>query len=191
MKKQLIAVLSLVAVVVMVAVSDYADAYMRKTTEEIDNNFIPAEVTCDVIETFDETTGTKSSVQVKNTGNIPSYIRLRVVSYYVDSEGEIQFVPSPKVNVDYNNSDWFMDADEDTYYYKYPVVNGGNTTEFLAEGKKIELGSYTANSITYYQVVEIVAEAIQANPDKAVEAAWPVTVDTDANQTLSLKSKTN
>ena len=186
MKKQLIAVLSLVAVVVMVAVSDYADAYMRKTTEEIDNNFIPAEVTCDVIETFDETSGIKSSVQVKNTGNISSYIRLRIVSYYVDSEGEIQFVPSPKVNVNYNKSDWFIDAEEDTYYYRYPVVNGENTAEFLAEGATIKLGSYTANSITYYQVVEIVAEAIQAEPAKSVESAWPVKVDAETG-CISLK----
>lgn len=179
MKRKMIAVLSLVLIAGLVAVSDFADAYMRKTTEEVDNTFIPAEVTCDVIETFDETSGTKSSVQVKNTGNIPSYIRLRIVSYYVDSEGEIQFVSSPKVNVNYNTSDWFMDADEDTYYYKYPVVNGGNTTEFLAEGATIELGSYTANSITYYQVVEIVAEAIQANPDKAVTDSWNVTIADD------------
>lgn len=71
-------------------------AFMFKKAEKI-NRFIPAEVACAVREKTDgsEVTGIaavgseKSDIRVENTGNVKEFIRLRLVSYYVDSNGDI------------------------------------------------------------------------------------------------------
>ena len=77
MKRKMIAVLSLVLIAGWVAVSDFADAYMRKNTEEVDNTFIPAYVDCVVNEDFAD--NKKTAITVENTGNIDAYIRVRMV----------------------------------------------------------------------------------------------------------------
>ena len=71
-------------------------AFMFKKAEKT-NRFIPAEVSCAVREKTDgsEVTGIaavgseKSDIRVENTGNVKEFIRLRLVSYYVDSNGDI------------------------------------------------------------------------------------------------------
>lgn len=171
MKRKMIAVLSLVLIAGVVAVSDFADAYMRKTTEEVDNTFIPAYVDCVVDEDFAD--NKKTSITVKNTGNIDAYIRIRLVSYWIDETGAI-VSKSSEMPTFTTASDWIQDAGNDTYYYTKKVAPDAFTTTLL--GSDITL---RVSSEGYRQVVEVFAEAIQAEPDEAVTDSWNVTIADD------------
>lgn len=145
-------------------------SFMFKKAEKT-NTFVPAAVTCEVEESL--FSGVKSKVCVKNTGNAAAYLRIRLVSYYVYNDNSIAGrVPSQYPTLTLQNG-WIAGADH-TYYYPTPVESGEKTgilcdpitldTVELADGK------------TVYQVLEVFAEAIQAEPVRAVQEAWNVTV---------------
>ena len=171
MKRKMIAVLSLVLIAGLVAVSDFADAYMRKTTEEVDNTFIPAYVDCVVNEDFAD--NKKTAITVENTGNIDAYIRVRLVSYWIDESGAIVSKSSemPTFGI---ADDWIPDAGNYTYYYTKKVAPDAFTTTLLNSAITLRLSSEG-----YRQVVEVFAEAIQAEPDEAVTDSWNVTIADD------------
>ena len=152
-------------------------AYMYKQTEPVTNTFVPAIVDCKVEEVFDGSV--KSSIKVRNTGNIDAYLRVRLVSYWVNENDEIMPIPS-QMPIFKNNVSWIK-IGEDTYYYTAPVAPNEVTPEDLL-GTPMTLGTSAEG---YLQVVVVFAEAIQAMPKDAVEEAWPVIVS-DA-KTLSKK----
>lgn len=145
-------------------------SFMFKKAEKT-NTFIPAEVTCEVKESL--LSGVKSDVCVKNTGNVAAYLRIRLVSYYVYDNGDIAGrVPSQYPTLTLQNG-WIAGADH-TYYYPTPVEPGAKTG-ILCD--PITLGAVKlADGKTVYQVLEVFAEAIQAEPVGAVQEAWNVTV---------------
>ncbi|MBR3908368.1 MAG: hypothetical protein IKJ50_01450 [Clostridia bacterium] len=149
-------------------------SYMFHISEQKDNLFTPAEVSCEVLESFDGEE--KSSIAIKNTSNIAAYLRLRLVSYWVDGDGNIVAKPSKKLTFAIANG-WKAGPD-DTYYYISPINSANKTPNLLAEGEKIVLEQEDG----YSQVVEVFAEAIQSEPTAAVES-WPVTLDSNGNIT--------
>ena len=146
-------------------------SYMFHIREQKDNLFTPAEVSCEVLEEFADNK-TKSSIVVENTSNIAAYLRLRLVSYWVDGDGNIVAKPSKKLTFAIAN-DWIAGPD-DTYYYRSPIKPEDETPNLLADGEKIVLEQEDG----YSQVVEVFAEAIQSKPTTAVES-WPVTLDSN------------
>ena len=72
-----------------------------------------------------------------------------------------------------NKVDWF---EKDGYYYaKAPVAPKGNTPVLIEKCTEV-----AANAPDGYTLsLEILADAIQSTPTRAVEQAWGVTVDTD------------
>ena len=155
-------------------------AFMFKKAEKI-NRFIPAEVACAVREKTDgsEVTGIaavgseKSDIRVENTGNVKEFIRLRLVSYYVDSNGDIAGTAASQYpNLTLKNG-WIAGANR-TYYYPYPI-EPGSLTGILCE--PFTLGqTQLENGTMVYQVMEVIAEAVQAEPISAVQETWGVTV---------------
>ena len=166
-------------------------AYMYMKTQKIDNTFVPAIADCEVVEEFNGTT--KSSIKVKSTSNVDCYIRVKLITYWQDTKGNIVGISSDKLNFNTTN-DWIHDTVNDVYYYKYPVKVGQTTNEFLSNGSTITLKQtskdVTSNGITvkyyYNQVVEIHSEAIQANPPKAVFEAWGAVVDPSSGYITSI-----
>ncbi len=80
-------------------------SYMFHISEQKDNLFTPAEVSCEVLESFNGEE--KSSIAVENTSNIAAYLRLRLVSYWENGQREcdfdmlIQIADIFEVSVDY------------------------------------------------------------------------------------------
>ena len=144
-------------------------AYMYRQSITVENTFVPAQVSCDVEEEFDGSE--KSSVTVKNTGNIDAYIRVRMVSYWVDGNNNIVAESSVMPQVEIADG-WIADTANYTYYYTQPVTPGALTPELLKSGTTISLTTKDG----YKQVVEIFAEAIQALPEDAVKSAWNVEI---------------
>ena len=155
-------------------------AFMFKKAEKT-NLFIPAEVACAVREKTDgsEVTGIaavgseKSDIRVENTGNVREFLRLKMVSYYVDANGNIVGTVSSQYPTLSLKNGWIAGANH-TYYYRSPIDPGG-MTEILCE--PFSLGQMQlADRKTVYQVIEVIAEAVQAEPISAVQSAWGVTV---------------
>lgn len=155
-------------------------AFMFKKAEKI-NRFITAEVSCAVREKTDgsEVTGIaavgseKSDIRVENTGNVKEFIRLKLVSYYIDANGDIVGTVSSQYPTLSLKNGWIAGANH-TYYYPFPTDPGG-MTEILCE--PFSLGQMQlADGKTVYQVIEVIAEAVQAEPISAVQETWGVTV---------------
>lgn len=152
-------------------------SYMFARTEDAANELTPAAVSCEVDETFKD--NQKSSITVQNTGKVDAYLRVRLVTYWVNDAGEIVAKPSMDLTVDFTDG-WLEDKDNDTYYYQYPVKAGAETPNLLATPLVL-----TKSDDGYNQVIEVFAEAIQAEGMTdgenvpAVTDAWGVTVGAD------------
>ena len=142
-------------------------AFLVAQSEPVQNNFTYAHVSCTIKEKFDGTT--KSDVQTQNTGDIPAYIRARIVVTWKDTSGNVSAVPV-------KDSDYTMDMGtgwiegKDGYWYCKTAVNPNvSTPELITECKK----PANANVPDDYDLsVEILADAIQSEPASAVTEAW-------------------
>lgn len=156
----------LVLVLVLVLLCGTAFALMFRRTSEMRNQFEAARVSCDVTEKFDGTI--KSSIAVRNTGNIDAYLRLRLVSYWVDSNGNIVSKPTQLPTISPANG--WLSGPDNTYYYPQPVAPGDTTLNLLSTGLTL------VEEDGYLQVVEVFADAIQSKPAEAVTGSWGVTL---------------
>lgn len=160
-------------ILVLVLLCGTAAAYMITRTSREENQFTPADVACAVAETFDGTY--KSSITIKNTGNIDAYIRVRLVTYWVSKDGNILSKPSKPLEISLAPN-WFQKG-MNTYYYVSPVSPSDSPVELL--GNAITLAEEDGS----YQVVEVFAEAIQAlgttdvGDTPAVTNAWGIGVN--------------
>lgn len=168
MKRKMTWIALVFAAIVLVCIGS-VNAYMRKQTQVVENVFVPANVSCQVVETFTNNRD-KTDVAIKNTSSINAYLRLRFVTYWIDSYGDIVYAEPATLNVDYDSANWIVK--DNIYYYKDPVAPGEVTTDLLKTGAKITL----TTSGNYRQVVEVFAEAIQSLPEKAVTESWGATV---------------
>ena len=75
-------------------------AWLISAPGPVVNEFIPGEVTIQVDETFDDEHTTKQNVSIKNTGNVPAYIRVALVPAWVDDEGNIAAKPASLEQLD-------------------------------------------------------------------------------------------
>ena len=169
-------------------------AYMIHKSQTVENAFIPGKVDCVINEIFEN--NIKSEIKVENTGNAKAYIRVRLVFNWVDSAGTVvarSFGIMPDVSWDMIN--WIKDEADNTYYYKYPVEVGAETANLLTSSWSMpavpEVEDTNGLTYYYYPVMEVLAEAIQADGkdgDKtAVTDAWGVIVskDSEGNEYLS------
>ena len=142
-------------------------AFLVAQSEPVQNNFTYAHVRCTIDEKFEN--GVKSDVQIQNTGDIPAYIRARIVVTWKDANGNVSAVPVKNTDytIAFNETDWTQQGD---YWYCKTAVNpNGFTPELITECKKTD----NANVPDDYDLsVEILADAIQSEPANAVKEAW-------------------
>lgn len=143
-------------------------AYLFTRTGDVQNTFTPSHVTCKVTENFDGET--KSNVNVTNTGDIDAYLRVKLVTYRVNESG--QRIGGTAEIPDFTPGDGWFEY-EGYYYYTKPVAP--NMQPETALISSITLKSYD-DADGGRQVIEVMAEAIQSVPAKAVGQAWGVTI---------------
>lgn len=165
----------LVALLVLTMASGSVFAYMKAKTPVVENMIVPASVNCEIKETF--TNNEKTSIKVKNTGNIEAYLRICFVTYWVntdENDNEI-IVSEPSKNItDFPFDDKKWKKGSNNIYYYTEAIAPGAEIEFLKNGEKIIL-EVDANGNR--QVIEVFAEAIQSLPAEAVTESWGVTLD--------------
>lgn len=134
------------------------------------NSFTPGTVGAQVTEAFDGSI--KKNVNVTNTGNAEAYLRVKLISYRVNAAGERiggtavvpEFVPGDRW-VEYSGC----------WYYTLPVAAGQSPADLLIGEPGIALTEYT-DADGGRQVIEVLAEAIQSSPARAVGESWGVSI---------------
>lgn len=169
-------------VLLLLVVAGPTLAYLLDQAGPVANIFQPAQVTCAVMENGQEYTSnavsvsSKSNVSIKNTGNVPAYIRAVVLVTWKSADGIVYgTVPTAGTDKDYtiqfNTEDW---TKQGSFYYYNDDVPAGDLTEILiVSANQLHPGPVGSDGTQYYLSVEIVAEAIQAGgmgADSAPEA---------------------
>lgn len=150
-------------------------AYLSTQTGPVVNTFMPSHVDCVVEEEFDGTV--KKNVNVTNTSDIDAYIRVKLITYRVNEAGE-HIGGTSEVPEFTLGTNWVKHTDG-YYYYTLPVSAGEKPAYALIGDAGIELSSYN-DADGGKQVIEVMAEAIQANPADAVGQAWGVTITSNS-----------
>ncbi len=150
-------------------------AYNNAFTDTLVNSFFPGDISAEVTEEFNGEI--KEHVQIKNTSErSKAYIRAYYVVTWKDANGNV-YSQKPVAGEDYtyrmgSNSNWDFTTSDGYCYYALPVAPGESTPDFIRELKPIA-GRSPAG---YHLEVDIIAEAIQANPTSIVKNEWGVTV---------------
>ena len=140
-------------------------AYLVTHTDPVVNTFTPGEVSCQVNEEFNVDNTVKTKAFVRNTGNVPAYIRVAVVANTIDAQRNITGMATTLPVGWLNTAKW---TEVDGFYYYKDVVQPGDVTANLLNAN-IDL--------TDIQVT-ILASAIQSMPDGAVKDAWNMSYNT-------------
>lgn len=159
-------------------------AYLVSNEVSVTNTFTAAQVSNEVKEVFDDNT-TKSNVKIKNTGDIPAYIRVALICTWKDAEGNFVSEPASLEDLDIDWGDFNKDEDQDggywvqfaEYYYYSIAIPANGTTDNLIDSARVK----TANG--YQFNLEIISSAIQADGMGANSAkeAWETAKGTQSN----------
>lgn len=168
-KRSLVLVVSVLALVLAVAGGTLA--WLVANSGPVTNTFTPATVSCKVEETFKN--NVKSNVNVKNTSNIDAYLRVKLVTYRVNEAD--QHIGGTAAIPNFTPGEGWVEHDG-FYYYTKPVAPNTVPENPLIGTLGITLSEYT-DVDGGKQVIEVMAEAIQSQPDSAVQQAWGVTID--------------
>ena len=143
------------------------------------NTFDPSKVTCEVQEKFDGKV--KSDVNVKNTGDIDAFIRVKLVTYRTNDAGQhiggTAALPQFTLGanwVEYNGY----------YYYTLPVAPGDNPATKLTDSMTLTESYDDADG--GHQSIDVMAEAIQSVPEDDVKAAWGAGFSINADGSLNV-----
>lgn len=156
-RKPLVLVLS---IVLLLAIGVGATiAYFHLASGPVINTFQAGSAGAKVNEVVSD--NTKKEITVTNDGKSPVYVRIRLVSYYEDAEGNVLPQVSPALSFTVG-SKWV--PLDNYYYYNAPLAAGATTEDLLGTDLAMAEG----------QVIEVLADTVQATPAQAVKDAWDV-----------------
>lgn len=161
-------------------------AYVFTNTTPVENKFTDAYVSCEVVEDFKN--NDKRDVQIKNTGNVDSYIRATIVITWASDDDNVYAI-KPVEGTDYeitmtDSVNW-VEAVDGFWYYTVPVAPEVSTGNLIDSCKPI--GNAPEG---YHLSVEIIASAIQSQPTNVVVDQWSSGVSgVDANGALQIMTK--
>ncbi len=140
-------------------------AFLVAQSEPVQNNFTYAHVSCTIDEKFEN--GVKSDVKIQNTGDIPAYIRARIVVTWKDASGKVSAVPVKDSDYTMTMGTGWTKGTDGYWYCNTAVDAGGETPVLITKCEK------KGNAPKDYNLsVEILADAIQSEPASAVTEAW-------------------
>ncbi len=141
-------------------------AYLATNTDEVKNTFNPSHVTCAVTEGFDG--AKKTNVNVTNTGDINAWLRVKLITYRVNENGD-RIGGTAEIPAFTPGEGWVKNGD--FYYYTSPVAPDKQpATSLISEIMLVKYDDVDGGK----QVIEVMAEAFQSVPEDAVEESWGV-----------------
>lgn len=179
--KKYLVLLASVALLLTVSVGSTV-AYLVDKADEVVNTFTPTRLETDVVETFGKVDDvmTKSSIQIRNDGNIDAYVRVAIYGNWVNEKGEI--VKPWTGEVDYDTETWAKIGPY--YYYNYRLPPEGNDLTSNLLDSPITQGTIPEGA--HHLVINVIHQSIQAdgvnaNKVPVVTAVWGATVDENGN----------
>lgn len=182
----------LVALLVIFTVSVGSTlAFLITQTDSVVNTFTPGKIKGDVIETFDGETKKDVKISIDSDSDVSAYVRAAiVVSWKTDKNenGNRDVYGKKPTEDDYsmilNLDDGWFDGKDGYYYYATPIgasekEENNVTTNLIDSCTQLQ----ACENPKYKLNVDVIAEAIQAEPVDAVKEAWSVTVN--SNGTIS------
>ncbi|MGI6510043.1 MAG: hypothetical protein ACOX1L_05660 [Erysipelotrichaceae bacterium] len=170
-KEKIVSLLLVLFLVMMVTVGKTL-AYLLDKSQPIKNTFTKSSVTCQVTEDFTDKK-TKKNVNVTNTGDTDAYIRVKLVTYRVNEDGN-QIGGLAQIPMFTPGTNWI--EYDGYYYYTLPVAPGASPANpLIGENGIILEGSYS-DADGGRQAIDVIAEAIQSYPAKAAGEAWGVSI---------------
>ncbi len=142
-------------------------AYFQMASNPVINTFQAGSVGAQINETVNG--NTKTMISVTNTGASPVYARIRLVSYFEASQGVLD-ASKASPSVSFTLGDGWVQLGS-YYYYTTPLAAGATTTDLLGSDVSMAAG----------QVIEVLADTVQATPAQAVVDTWGV----DASQFIT------
>ena len=160
----------LISLVVLVCVAVGGTAAFLTARGQVVNAFTPGTVGAQVTEDFDGTV--KKNVNVTNTGSAEAYLRVKLIGYRVNAQGQ-RIGGTAAIPAFEPGENWVPYGEY--YYYTLPVAAGQAPAAPLIGESGITLARYT-DADGGLQVIEVVAEAIQSSPARAVGQSWGVAI---------------
>ncbi len=148
------------AAVILIGTVSGTIAWITTQTPEVKNTFEPTEAKITVTEDFDGET--KKNIKVKNDSDFAVYVRVAVTANWVNGDGKI--VEAYDLADLTLQSGWQLN--DGFYYYDSKVEAGSSTGALFSE---IVPGARTDGA---QLVVDVLAQAIQAEPASARTDAW-------------------
>ena len=118
-------------------------AYVYTKTDDVKNEFEPSKVSCAVMENGETaeheedrlSVSTKSSVQIKNTGDAEAYIRVAVVVNWKKADGTVwaQMPAADDYSITFASNTGWTEGDDGYYYYKKPLAAGQTSSLLIKE----------------------------------------------------------
>lgn len=147
-------------------------AWLNAKTDPVVNSFSYGKITTEIEEEFKD--NVKENVAAKNTGTADAFIRIKLVSYRTNADGQRIGGAAP-LQPFTPGENWVKYGDY--YYYTLPVAPNGSTKPLV---DKIVLTIYN-DADGGYQSIDVIAEAIQSTPEQAVKDAWGFGLNTDGS----------
>lgn len=163
-------ILLFAAVILLMGTVGSSLAFLSTGTEEKENTFQTAKLSCRVNENY--VFPNKEKVNVENTCAYPVFVRVKLLPYWYDKDKDV-VVANTAWTPDFQPGEGWV-KDGGYYYYTEPVAPGEKTSDLI---KNIKLAQ---DDITLArQVLEIMAQCIQtdgqtAGGGGAAAAAWGV-----------------
>lgn len=149
-------------------------AWLSTKSAPITNTFTPSKVACKVTENFNGTV--KTNVNVENTGDTQAFIRVKLVTYRTNNQGQhiggTAELPEFELGTGWVKHDGY-------YYYTKPVEPNQKPEVELT--KEMPLKGNCDGADGGHQAIDVMAEAIQSVPQDAVQAAWGLSIDKNGN----------
>ena len=146
----------------------------------ISNSFTVAKLSIELNETFDGKD--KTNVTVKNTGDVPAYLRAAIVVNWKDTDGTVISANESEYSMAMG-PEWIQGADS-YWYCKKPTDAGQPSPALIVSCKP------TVVKADQHLGVEILIQGVQAEPATAVEELWDATVTADGTLTPAAKGGT-
>lgn len=169
-------------------------AYIFTSSDPVVNTFAPVTPEIKIPEKMEGTVKEKATVQ--NTGEVDSYLRAKIVVTWQNEAGEV-YPEVPVLKSDANSDgDYTMSIGDhwilhEGYYYYYKVAAPGQPAVIKKDDGSIEYGKGVSDddmliiraevvdeapAKDYFLHIEILGQAIQAEPIDAIKEAWDVTI---------------
>lgn len=146
--------------------------FLVDKTGDVKNTFTAANVTTEITEDFDGSV--KKNVNIINKGDIPVYVRVNLITYRVNASGDK--IGGTATIPNFTPGEGWFEGSDGFYYYENKVQPNQAPEAPLIGNLGITLEAYE-DADGGKQVIEVMSEAIQADPSSAVQQAWGVTVD--------------